>query len=206
MRTLSMLNAGLYSLLRPDSRVIPAVAAGRGGSRSPGLAPSKSGGVTATHVPLPAELSILRLPPAASTRSCNPTSPEPSPGSAPPTPSSRTISVRVPSSVDTSMRSLVALAAASLGHVAANRVDHAPLADGRRGPLDPFVRAVLAQHSVLERTNRRTCEHASCLLLAALAAVRMDELHEGPRTPVALGVPEQRLHRRIHPLPVTDEP
>jgi hypothetical protein len=34
----------------------------------------------------------------------------------------------------------------------------------------------------------------------------MDELHERPRTPVPLGVPEERLDRRIHPLPVTVEP
>jgi hypothetical protein len=61
---------------------------------------------------------------------------------------------------DALKRSLFALAAASLGDVAANRVDHAPLGDGGRGPLDPFVRPVLAKHSVLERMNRRTFEHA----------------------------------------------
>jgi hypothetical protein len=81
---------------------------------------------------------------------------------------------------DALKRSLFALAAASLGDVAPYAVDHALLGDGRRGPLDPFVRAVLAQHSVLERTNRRAFEHASCLLLAALAVVWMDELHERP--------------------------
>jgi len=107
---------------------------------------------------------------------------------------------------DALKRSLFALAAASVGDVAPNGVDHALPGDGRRGPLDPLVRAVLVQHSVLERTNRRTREHAACLPRTALAVVWMDELHERPRTPVALGVPENRLDRRIHTLPVTVEP
>jgi hypothetical protein len=57
------------------------------------------GSVTTTHVPLPAELSILIVPPSASTRSCKPTRPglqkapiygafaEPSDGLEPSTPS-----------------------------------------------------------------------------------------------------------------------
>jgi hypothetical protein len=102
-------------------------------------------------------------------------------------------------------RSLFALAAASLGDVAPDRVDHAPLGERRRGPLDPSVRAVLAKHSVLERANRLTFENASRRLHAALAVVWMDELHERPRTPVALRVPQQRLDCRIRPLPVTVE-
>jgi hypothetical protein len=107
---------------------------------------------------------------------------------------------------DALKRSVFALAAASLGDVAPNGVDHARLGDGRRGPLDPLVRAVLAKHPVLERSNRRTCDDALCLLLAALAVVWMDELHERPCTPLALGVPEKRLDHRIRSLPVTVEP
>jgi hypothetical protein len=107
---------------------------------------------------------------------------------------------------DALQRSLFALAAASVGDIAPNAVHDALLGDGRHRPLDPFVRAVLAEHSVLERTNRRAFEHASCRLLAALAVVWMDELHEWAPKRLALGVPEKRLDGRIHPLPVTVEP
>src|SRR3954454_5325865 len=51
------------------------------------------GSLTTTHVPSPEELSIVIVPPIASTRSCRPMRPVPAPGSAPPTPSSRIMSV-----------------------------------------------------------------------------------------------------------------
>ncbi len=49
-----------------------------------------SGSSTRRAVPAPAGLCTARVPPSASTRSFNPTSPEPRTGSAPPTPSLRT--------------------------------------------------------------------------------------------------------------------
>src|SRR5258705_9316493 len=57
---------------------------------------------------------------------------------------------------DALKRSLLALAAFSLGDVAPDGVDHLPAGHRRRCPLDPLVRAVLAQHSVLEGANRHT--------------------------------------------------
>ena len=58
---------------------------------------TSSGRATTSSVPAPGGLSILIVPPRASTRSCKPTSPEPWPESAPPTPSSRIDSSRTPS-------------------------------------------------------------------------------------------------------------
>src|SRR5207244_13065883 len=106
---------------------------------------------------------------------------------------------------DALKRGLLALAAASLGDVAPDAVHHALVGDGRHRPLDPFVRAVLADDPVLERSGRLASDHASRLLLGALAVIRVDELHERPRKRLALAVTENGLDGGGHTLPVAVE-
>jgi len=63
--------------------------------------PSSTGNSTSSDVPAPGGLSSEILPPIASARSFRPSSPDPSAGSAPPRPSSRTATRRIPSRAST---------------------------------------------------------------------------------------------------------
>src|SRR5439155_675982 len=63
-----------------------------------------NGSSARTVVPWPGRLVTSGLPPAATIRSARPRSPEPRPGSAPPTPSSRIATLRRPSARFTSQR------------------------------------------------------------------------------------------------------
>src|SRR3954470_16489101 len=78
------------------------------------------GSSASTRVPDLGGLSIRRLPPSAATRSAMPISPEPPAARAPPTPSSRTVTTRLPlcfaavSTTSVARACLAALASASL--------------------------------------------------------------------------------------------
>src|SRR5712675_499087 len=77
--------------------------------------------------------------------------------------------------------------------VTSNPLEHAFPLYGRRRPLDPPVRAVLADEPVLECKHRLAFGEAECLCLGLLAVVRVDELQVRSCKRLALGVTEARL-------------